>query len=146
VVRKSAFFKKYRALAKKRAAVRLCTLFAWEVRNNHPIFGIWLRDTGTNYTGHQRVIVVFAGLGTSLATEAIFYGITWSQPVEEFLTTVAVSGIVSILPIIAKIGMKKHKTDFLSKVIVPLCILLLLFRNFRGWPQYSKTVVFFSCR
>jgi len=116
IVLHSAFYKRYQALARKGTCRRLCNLFVWEIRNNHPIFGIWLRDMGTNFTGHQRVIVVFVGLGTSLATEAFFYGVTWSQPVEEILTTAVVSGLVSIIPFIAKLAMKKHKTNILDDV------------------------------
>lgn len=71
---------------------------------------------GTNFTGHQRVIVVFVGLGTSLATEAFFYGVTWSQPLEEILTSAIVSALVSIVPFIAKLAIKKHKSNILDDV------------------------------
>jgi len=115
IVIHSVFFKKYQALAKG-AWARMFWLFAWEVRNHHPILGIWCRDMGTNYTGHQRVIVVFVGLSTSLAMEAFFYGVTWTQPLEELLTSIAVSCIVSLLPFIAKHAMTKHKTEVLDSV------------------------------
>jgi len=115
VVVKSVFYRRYRALAQKTIYGRFWALFLLEFRNNHPIFGIWLRDYGTNYTGHQRVIVVFAGLGTALATEALFYGITWSQPMEEFLTTAVVSVLVSIFPFFAKFTIKKHNTKVLDE-------------------------------
>jgi len=118
IVIHSAFYKKYWALAKRRTWVRLCSLFAWEVRNHHPIFGVWCRDMGTNYTGHQRVIVVFVGLSTSLAMEAFFYGVTWSQPLEELLTSAAVSCVVSLLPYIAKRAMTKHRTEVLDSIFI----------------------------
>jgi len=115
VVVKSVFYRRYRALAQKTIYGRFWAIFLLEVCNNHPIFGIWLRDYGTNYTGHQRLIVVFAGLGTALATEALFYGITWSQPIEELLTTAVVSVLVGIFPLFAKFTIKRHKTKFLDE-------------------------------
>merc|ERR1719334_1137482 len=89
--------------------IRWSLLYRYKIRNDHPVFSIVLRQTGTNFTAHQRVLCVLSSLATCLAINTIFYGYTFETPVTESSTMLFVIVVACIIPTVGKILFRKHK-------------------------------------
>jgi hypothetical protein len=113
----SAYYKRLKAYVTKSFFGRWRKLFDWEVRNNHPVFGIWYRDMGTNFTGHQRIYMLFVGLAVAFASQAIYYGMTYSQPIDEFTEMIAVAIVLFLLSSLAKHVFQNRETHMFKKNI-----------------------------
>jgi len=109
LVKESAFHQEFKGKTSKNFWIRWSLLYRYSVRNDHPVFSIILRQTGTNFTAHQRIICVLSSLATCLAINAIFYGMTFETPATESVTTIFVTIIATIIPMIGKIWFKKHR-------------------------------------
>jgi len=111
----SAFFKRIRASATKKFCSRWWKLFKWEARNSHPVTSIWYRDMGTNYTGHQRIFVVLVCFAVALSAQAIYYGVTYMQSVDEVTQIVIVAFIICTLSFLAKYIFERNATRMFRK-------------------------------
>jgi len=109
LVRDSAFFLAHKAKNHPYFWSRFSLLLLSKIRNSHPVFSICLRNTGTNFTPHQRLLCVVSSLATSLAINAIFYGYTFETPASETTTTLMVIVIAGIIPKFGKMWFVKHK-------------------------------------
>jgi len=109
LVKESAFFITHKAKAHTSFWVRWSLLWRVMLRNGHPVFSILLRNTGTNFTGHQRLLCVLSSLGTCLAINAVFYGYTFEAPATETTTMLLVTIISAIIPTLGKKMFQKHK-------------------------------------
>ena len=88
---------------------RIGFMFRLKIRNNHPVFSIFLRNTGTNFTAHQRLICVLTAFATCVALNALFYGHTFKTPVNESTTNVFVTAVAAAVPFLGKMFFQKHK-------------------------------------
>merc|ERR1712183_162658 len=109
LVRESEYFQKLKGRANKSFCTRASILFRVKIRNNHPMLSIVLRNVGTNFTAHQRVISVLSSLGTCLAINAIFYGVTFKTPTTESATTIFVTIVAAVVPVLGRLFFKKNK-------------------------------------
>jgi len=55
------------------------------------------------------VIGLLCSLGSCLAINAIFYGVTFETPTAESATTIFVTIVAAVVPVLAKLFFKKHK-------------------------------------
>jgi len=109
LVKESTFFLEYKSKTHQYFWTRWSLLYRVFLRNAHPVFSIWLRNAGTNFTSHQRLLCVMSSLGTCLAINAIFYGFTFEAPASETTTMLIVTLIASIIPSLGKMWFAKHK-------------------------------------
>jgi hypothetical protein len=109
LVKDSALFITHKAKTHPYFCSRFGLLYRSKLRNSHPVFSICLRNTGTNFTSHQRFICVMSSLATCLAINAIFYGFTFETPASETTTTLVVMLIARIIPFIGKQWFMRHK-------------------------------------
>jgi len=109
LVKESMFFMLYKSKTHKYFWTRWSLIYRVTLRNLHPVLSICLRNTGTNFTAHQRLLCVLSSLGTCLAINSIFYGFTFETPVTETSTIIFVTIIASIIPRIGKLLFVKHK-------------------------------------
>jgi len=113
----SAFFKRLQASATKNFFSRWWQLFKWELRNSHPVTSIWYRDMGTNYTGHQRIFVVLVCFAIALAAQLKYYGVTYSQSMDEVTHIAIVAFIICILSFVVKFVLERNATRMFRKPI-----------------------------
>ena len=77
------------------------------------MLSIVLRQSGTNFTAHQRILCVLSSLATCLAINAIFYGMTFEAPATESATVLFVTIVAAIVPMLGNLWFSKgrHKQE-----------------------------------
>merc|ERR1719320_2075 len=53
-------------------------------------------------------------MATSLASQSMFYGVTFSHPLDELITSTMVAVAVSTMPFLSKMVMKKHRPKIMD--------------------------------
>ena len=112
LLRESHYYHHLKATVHKSFCTRMGLMFRLKIRNNHPVFSLWLRNTGTNFTAHQRLVCVLSSLATCLAVNALFYGATFKTPISESATSLFVTIVAAIVPLLGKVLFQEHKFNF----------------------------------
>jgi len=96
--------------------------YVWwlDIKNKHPLYGLWMRDRGTNFTGRQRVGILILILLASMATSAAFYRHKqWQLTMNQIMICVVSAFFTSFIPVVAtEIFMKHRPTKYKPRRLV----------------------------